>query len=406
MSLLTGRRVRVLHALSLDTIGGVEVLFAAFLQSSPAVLENHVLVMRGACHTSLADVIHKHAASIHYGTRWHGIKLPRLSRNLHLQHTLRTLCPDVVIMYNTLSNIELLNAAKRSGAACVYYERGAAWNDHDPDRTNSFLQRVDQVLCNSHAARRMLELRWNLVSHKVQVLHNPLRADLICLSVTTKQLPALRPLRLGIAGRLVPTKGFPLALHTLRLLLNRGIDCELYIAGEGPQKLNLAALSAHLGLQEKVRFCGLITAMEKFYQQIDILLYPSLREPLGNTCIEAGYFGCPVVGAAVDGIPEVIVEGVTGYCISPTLSTETYKHLGGGDIELLPKLVYHPAGDCLQAPLVVAPEHIAEKVLSLFQHPEVYMQMSAAAHAHIEQHFRWENYISAFTEQLPGMARH
>ena len=50
---------------------------------------------------------------------------------------------------------------------------------------------------------------------------------------------------------------------------------------------------------------------------MDIIVVPSIREPLGNTIIEAGYCKKPVIASNVDGIPEIINHGINGILIDP-----------------------------------------------------------------------------------------
>ena len=54
--------------------------------------------------------------------------------------------------------------------------------------------------------------------------------------------------------------------------------------------------------------------MEQFYRGIDCLVHAPLTEAFGLVVLEAAAHGCPVVAAAVDGLPEAVASGVSGYC--------------------------------------------------------------------------------------------
>lgn len=392
-----------MHALSLDTIGGVEITWHAYLAAAnKTALEHHLLIMRRPCHPQLAAGIRANSASISYAKYWHGLKLPSqpaLLRRRHLQNIFRRVRPDVAVMYSTLGNLELLQAARQAGATTVYYERGAAWMPHEPAAVRDFLAQVDVVLCNSNAARRMLELHWQLSPGRAQVILNPLRPEAAIAPVTPKSLPADRPLKLGVAGRLVPAKGHPLAIQALRQLKEMGLACELHIAGQGPDREQLVNLAEKLGLREAVHFHGHVREMTHFYQEIDLFIFPSIREPLGNVCLEAGYFGCPVICGAVDGLPEVVVEGRTGFCLEPTLSVEEYERLGGRRAGL-PEQVYLPADDTISTPKLLDPAVLAEKVRHLVEQPELYAEMSRAAHQHIVASLNLAQYAESLDEAL------
>lgn len=393
----------ILHVLSLDTIGGVEALFSAYLEHSHSnELEHHVLVMHGPCHPYYASTIRKHASSISQALYWHGIKIPRQPRFLrarHLHRLLDVIHPNVILLYNSFGSSNFWNIIKHDRAAKIYYERGAAWLMPSRKVTSESFAHVNYIICNSQAARRMLELRWSLPLNKAKVIANPLRQD-----ITQKEEPSVvidrgRPLRLGMACRLIAVKGLPLAIHALKILFAMGIKSELHIAGEGTDKESLRSLAERLGLRDYVRFHGPVLDMEGFYRRIDIFLCPSIREPLGNVCIEAGSMKRPVVCTAVDGLPEVVIDGQTGVSIPPSLPLEMYDELGGNAAKL-PEFVYDPASDSLVKPLLLDPELLAANIRSLYEDPERYTQMCQAAHDHIADTFRFTDYVSKIQQVI------
>lgn len=68
----------------------------------------------------------------------------------------------------------------------------------------------------------------------------------------------------------------------------------------------------------RVRFLGFRTDIPELNHCADIAVLPSLREGLGLAGIEALASGVPVVGSAVQGIRDYVVDGVTGYLCNPT----------------------------------------------------------------------------------------
>ena len=144
----------------------------------------------------------------------------------------------------------------------------------------------------------------------------------------------------------------------------------------------LEALIAKHGLQGKVRLVGLLDDMVTFYEEIDLYVSTSMHEAFGLTCIEAAAWGVPVIAAAVDGLPEAVRDGVTGICLKPTLSSETYQALMQASPPLFP-LVYWPDEDCLAPPKMLDPEMLADTVLRLTGDPDRYRQMSAQAIADV-----------------------
>src|SRR5699024_9488087 len=120
-----------------------------------------------------------------------------------------------------------------------------------------FLAEVQAVLCNSHAAQRMLQLRWGYQG-QVRVCFNALRPSLLPGHAEARQLTPERPARLGVVARLEPIKGVALAIQALAALRAERVDAVLHIAGDGPERARLEDLARRLGVAEHVVFAGLV----------------------------------------------------------------------------------------------------------------------------------------------------
>lgn len=118
-----------------------------------------------------------------------------------------------------------------------------------------------------------------------------------------------------VLSRLSPEKGIDLAIRAFGILRENHPQLRLWIAGEGPERKLLEQLVESLGLQEKVRFLGLIPP-ENVYEtlaQASFLVMPSrLEEGLGLSALQAAYVGTPVIGARLGGLPELVRDDETG----------------------------------------------------------------------------------------------
>ena len=131
-------------------------------------------------------------------------------------------------------------------------------------------------------------------------------------------LPAT-PLLLAF-GRLQPVKGFDVALRALRRLHDGGLACPLVIAGEGPARAELEALTAELGLTHAVTFTGLLgpDTIPALINRASVVLVPSRwQEPFGLVALQGGQMARPVVASAVGGLTEVVRDGETGCLVPP-----------------------------------------------------------------------------------------
>jgi glycosyltransferase involved in cell wall biosynthesis len=131
------------------------------------------------------------------------------------------------------------------------------------------------------------------------------------------------PLALAV-GRLHPNKGFDLLLEALAATREIG----LWIAGDGPLRRPLERLATRLGMAARVRFLGWRDDVAGLMASADLLVCPSLHEPLGNVVIEAWSAGLPVVATASDGPAGLITDGETGILVPLPGSA------GGGPIAL------------------------------------------------------------------------
>lgn len=120
----------------------------------------------------------------------------------------------------------------------------------------------------------------------------------------------------GGVGRLSEQKGFHYLLEAAAALRASNPRAHLLLVGDGPLRPKLEARAAELGLSDIVHFVGFRSDTPAVLAGIDVLAMPSLFEGLPLVLLEAFAAGCPVVAHAVDGIPEVIDDGVNGYLVA------------------------------------------------------------------------------------------
>ena len=122
------------------------------------------------------------------------------------------------------------------------------------------------------------------------------------------------------AARLSPEKGLTFAIEALKLLIDKGYDLELRLAGGGPSKAHLEALSSQLGLADRVRFLGFLTEEEVIseLQAADLFVLPSFVEGVPVSAMEAMAVGVPVIATNIAGTSELVEDGKTGVLIRPS----------------------------------------------------------------------------------------
>ncbi|MFT4568396.1 MAG: N-acetyl-alpha-D-glucosaminyl L-malate synthase BshA [Saprospiraceae bacterium] len=91
------------------------------------------------------------------------------------------------------------------------------------------------------------------------------------------------------------------------------IPCKLLMIGDGPERNKLEKVCRDIGLCHEVRFLGKQGAIEELLSISDLFLLPSSNESFGLAALEAMALHVPVISTNAGGIPEVNVNGVTGY---------------------------------------------------------------------------------------------
>lgn len=122
-------------------------------------------------------------------------------------------------------------------------------------------------------------------------------------------------------GRLVESKGHDTVICSLPAVLEKFPDAALCIAGAGPQEQALKDLARELKVQDKVIFAGHVPdeKLAGYYQHCAVFVLASRELPgrgdiegFGMVFLEAGACGKAVVGTRCGGIPEAVLDGVTG----------------------------------------------------------------------------------------------
>jgi O-antigen/teichoic acid export membrane protein/glycosyltransferase involved in cell wall biosynthesis/O-antigen ligase len=127
------------------------------------------------------------------------------------------------------------------------------------------------------------------------------------------------PLQIGIAARLVKSKGVQYVIAALPTILARHPQAQLVIAGNGPYESTLRHEVERLGLRAHVEFVGYLADLRSFLTSLHVLVHPTVdpEEVLPTIILEAASFGIPVVASNLTSIPSEVQDGVTGFLTPP-----------------------------------------------------------------------------------------
>ncbi|WMN06268.1 N-acetyl-alpha-D-glucosaminyl L-malate synthase BshA [Marivirga arenosa] len=91
------------------------------------------------------------------------------------------------------------------------------------------------------------------------------------------------------------------------------IPAKLLLVGDGPERIKMEKLCRELGTCEDIRFLGKLEAVEEVLSVSDLFLMPSEKESFGLAALEAMACEVPVLSSNAGGIPELNINGVTGF---------------------------------------------------------------------------------------------
>ncbi len=190
----------------------------------------------------------------------------------------------------------------------IFHERGASWNAKKKDlkiiKKNAKMSNA--IIANSNASKLLLKQRFDVDEKKIKVIHNGfISKDFVYDSSDRFS----KKFSVGYIGRLDTPKGVHLIIESAKILSKYNF----YIAGDGVLEKNLKKMANGFN---NIKFLGRQNSIN-FISKMDVIVVPSIREPLGNVIIEAGFCKKPVIASNIDGIPEIINDGVNGILLKP-----------------------------------------------------------------------------------------
>jgi L-malate glycosyltransferase len=183
-----------------------------------------------------------------------------------------------------------------------------------------------------------------------------------------------KEIKIGIAKHLDPIYGVDNLIRAFQILLKKYNNIKLIIAGTGFKDAEYRRLVNQLGISNKVDFSGYIeyARMPEFLASLDIAAMPSRSdtESFGVAALEASATGLPVVATNAGGIPEVVVDGVTGFMAEKENESQ-----------------------------------IAQYLERLIQDPDLRRRMGIAGRKMVEERYRWEDNLQSMQNLYYGMMK-
>ena len=98
--------------------------------------------------------------------------------------------------------------------------------------------------------------------------------------------------------------------------IHKVIPSRLLMIGDGQERSLAEQMGRDLGISDEIRFLGKLEAVEEVLSVADLFLMPSEKESFGLAALEAMACEVPVISTHVGGLPELMIQGVTGFMSS------------------------------------------------------------------------------------------
>ncbi len=121
------------------------------------------------------------------------------------------------------------------------------------------------------------------------------------------------------AGRIAAVKGLPILVDACHRLAAEGLEFEVVLAGDGPMRAELTQRISELGLEQHVLLAGWLDdeAIRCAIESARALVLSSFGEGLPVVLMETLARGRPAIATRIAGIPELIIDGETGWIVAP-----------------------------------------------------------------------------------------
>ena len=322
------RKPLLVHLIYRLDIGGLEQILVELIRGLGCEKYRHAVICI-ADFTDFRDALPSEVAvyALH--------KPPGLGLQVfyRLWRLLRELRPDIIHSCN-LAALECQPVAWLAGVPVrIHAEHGRDMSDLDgSNRKLQWIRRIFSPWVHRHLAvsRDLMDYLVGVVGipkHRAQHIYNGVDIEKFIPRIADDQplershQAASNTFVIGTIGRMQPVKdhaSLARAFVRLRdLIPERFSALRLVIVGDGSESVRVQAILDDAGVATQACLTGSRSDTPELLRGMDLFVLPSLGEGIPVTVLEAMASGLPVVASKVGGLPELVIDGVTGTLVPP-----------------------------------------------------------------------------------------
>ncbi len=214
---------------------------------------------------------------------------------------------------NTLSYVFPMNVALDNGCKVLIHSRSSYATNWKTRMLHSINK---QMLHNKHITKIAISKaagEWMFGKNDFKVYPNGVDTERFTFDEIKREkirieLGCENRVVLGNAAAFLPVKNHVFLVELMRELVRRDNRFVLWLAGDGPLREEIEQQVRGQGLESQVYFLGNREDMETVYSGMDIFLFPSLFEGLGNVLLEAECSGLPCIASSRVPIDTLVAE--------------------------------------------------------------------------------------------------
>ena len=179
----------------------------------------------------------------------------------------------------------------------------------------------DGIITNTYTIKKYYDSFLPVDEDFVKVVYNGVEEvpDDITAFDYSKFLPEDEqdPILVLSTGRLALQKGFKYLVSAAAEIIKTHPNVYFFLAGNGKLEPELRTQIDNLEIKRNFILLGFIEDIHPLLKNADIFVFSSLYEGMPNSILEAMAHGLPIVSTNVNGVSELIEEGVNGFTVSP-----------------------------------------------------------------------------------------
>ena len=306
-------QTHILHVVPMLGPGGMELALSRVVNALVARGQRHSVV----CLKGEADIADRFDPGVEIHCMHTGVN--DLSLPWRLRRVIREVRPTVIHARNwgAWPDVAMARLLVRPRPALVFSFHGLTSSPGDiplPRRLAMpvLARATTRLLTVSQAAAGVMSRMLKVPVSRIAVIPNGVDTERFSPS---GERPVSKAVVVGTAGSLTAVKNQAMLVKACSALADRGLDVELRIAGEGPERDRLVQLAESRGLGRRMVLMGHVADVPAFLRELDIFVLPSLSEAHPNALLEAMACGLACIGTRVGGVPEVLDEGRCGLLV-------------------------------------------------------------------------------------------